>query len=721
MVVYEKYSSLPYLHVLSPEGPKSSTPTHPILARRWRGAMRRLATERRSASIPPPPSLLSAELSTRIERLCPEPLQQGLVAFLAAQGASTTARVANIWDSAAEASQTLAQDLVAPMEALWLECDREAESSATAGARGWAATCSEPSIGPLRPPIVGGAGYPPADPCSGCAGHIPASRLPSRPRRPMAGKTPLAATCKISPPLKGVRKPDAAMRAIAYFWSSAKLAGGASAWDKDFGTGDQEILKRQFDAMIKASGGESLPARAASLRRWRRWALGRTPWCRPAAAQVAAFLQSLAESRPTAAVCVSRNLRWCAKVLRLELELDHPLVTPWTKNRSSAPTRQATPHAIKELAHLEHLSQSANRVLAYFASAAVVMILGTVRFAHAQRSSLSESTPSLLVFWCMKGKRRIGAARPGFQWVVPRRGITGVDYTKAWMEGNPSGATNFAVRTYTPAKGDVTMATSLSDRPISYARYSATVRAILQLPPLGASQQEAAGYSTYSARRFLPTVAGCLALPSDYRAAIGNWQEAAKGDPSAVRETLGSMASRYDHSKAHAAATAKHACCVALRRIVAQADSYDITWAGLRAAAPEWQALVREASAVCDELHPACGSGGPQESPFPLRPSEHRSPPPHREPQEREAVVSDHAVAQAASWPWVVPHGKTGKIHTMVEQERETIRTACGRSIRASSPSGLGVHVALTVGSEWCGACFQRLPEGVADQCGGRV
>ena len=62
----------------------------------------------------------------------------------------------------------------------------------------------------------------------------------------------------------------------------------------------------------------------------------------------------------------------------------------WLRSRRTAPLRQARPHSVCELAHIELLTQSENQILAYVASCAAMVMLGAVRFAHAQRSAVAE-------------------------------------------------------------------------------------------------------------------------------------------------------------------------------------------------------------------------------------------------------------------------------------------------------------------------------------------
>ena len=210
-----------------------------------------------------------------------------------------------------------------------------------------------------------------------------------------------------------------------------------------------------------------------------------------------------------------------------------------------------------------------------------------------------------------------------------------------------------------------------------------------------------------------------MGLPADHRAAIGNWQEAAANDPRQVRETLRSMASRYDHGKLHVMAAAKQACCVALQEVAVGRDSYDVSWAQLRAHAPSCEALLQRAGQVCSELE----TEEPQptsSSSFPLRPS-------RLHPEVNPAQVSQEppqaeAMAAASAWRWIVPQcSRGGKIHTVLEESDRGAVAACGRVLKQSGHSGVGVHTALLVSSVWCAGCFARLPAEVQSQCGGQA
>jgi hypothetical protein len=163
-------------------------------------------------------------------------------------------------------------------------------------------------------------------------------------------------------------------------------------------------------------------------------------------------------------------------------------------------------------------------------------------------------------------------------------------------------------------------------RAMPYSRFAEVARGALLAT--GLKEVDAAAVSTYTFRRFLPTIADVLALPQDWCQAIGNWQELPRAGAQDPTRSLEAMSQRYAGDKVVSAGEIKLRVVAAIASIPG-----DPTMAALREARFTVEALM----GLADDRFTAGGTmwEPPRQSGAQLRlavPQRKRKRPPHPPP-----------------------------------------------------------------------------------------
>ena len=222
----------------------------------------------------------------------------------------------------------------------------------------------------------------------------------------------------------------------------------------------------------------------------------------------------------------------------------------------------------------------------------LLVLAGCLRFAHVQRSHSLQVERGLLKGVCAKGKRRVGKVRPPFSWAVPAR-VGGFDLGAQvildWNEllrVNPDAIPDLVFGKHAP----LCSATVRKPSKMGITKFAAMLQAIVAaVAPAHVPERP---LTSYALRRFLPTAADVLLVPSDLRDAIGNWTERPSTHAEASQPAGHQMAVRYAHN---AADTAK-----------APAPSLPkgtlLSWDNVRSYAPAWhevESLTAPNDAAC--------------------------------------------------------------------------------------------------------------------------
>lgn len=71
--------------------------------------------------------------------------------------------------------------------------------------------------------------------------------------------------------------------------------------------------------------------------------------------------------------------------------------------------------------------------------------------------------------------------------------------------------------------GPLTPTSTILRGRMGYAKCQGVLRSLLQMPPVALTDDEADAATSYSLRRWLPSIADAIQLPLEQRDVIGNW------------------------------------------------------------------------------------------------------------------------------------------------------------------------------------------------------
>lgn len=259
---------------------------------------------------------------------------------------------------------------------------------------------------------------------------------------------------------------------------------------------------------------------------------------KPSPALLGKFLSKIANGGPTAACAVFHALLVWQDKLGFELGLNDPGLADYRFFTPGHVQTQAEEFQPWEFWRLLHLCHVLTGPMQMFASMVLTLLGICIRFAHAQRSVFVSIDALHVKGCCSMGKRRVQGSRPPFHFYVPRlylpMGPSALDDPVArfyafWMDYRVQVPTcNYFIPDVRLVHGIMVPSSTWTGKPMSYAKFTSLLQGLLV--NIGHTPSEALARSTYCTRRFLPTAGDVLHLPSEDRAALGNWQEQAKGN-----------------------------------------------------------------------------------------------------------------------------------------------------------------------------------------------
>ena len=348
-----------------------------------------------------------------------------------------------------------------------------------------------------------------------------------------------------------------------------------------------EILPLFVRLLDKVSDAR-FAALLSTLKRWIRYAECHlpvdTPYWMPSAMSLAAFLQQVAQGGPTASVNVFHGLKWWVDHMGIPLPVQDPLVAMYKYPPTGHAAKQRTPIALAVFLCLcQRLESSTGTVKAFIAWA---LLLGTacLRFAHLQRSVQLRCENSLLSALCKKGKRRQQGVQQPFVWCVPACSAPHVCIAPTLLleygelvVAKPD--VDFIIPDLQlPKSGRLEPGTPKLARKMSRAKFCDLARSLLSA--IGVQDEDLDQLSSYSFRRFMPTLADCLDAPYEAyeaRLAVGNWVEAT-ADRVTAQKAGSSMPIRYSDEKAITAGMTKLRMLVSLDIVRQRVMPAAVTW-----------------------------------------------------------------------------------------------------------------------------------------------
>ena len=483
----------------------------------------------------------------------------------------------------------------------------------------------------------------------------------------------------------------------------------------------------------------SISGGLSAFSRWKKWAAihGADP-LRPKAVEMASFLKDTASGGPTAALSTCRSLKWICGKIGIDLRMNNPLVMPWGVATMGHKVVQAVPLKIMVVVHWETLLGSPNDYIKMIAIGNLLIIFGVLRFQHVQRSRLLKCCAHVLIGECSQGKAKAEGVRSGYFWTLPKEGIAEKNLGEivfnflGKLVDKCQDHQDFLLHDFLPKHSDITGASAFSPEPLRYGRFQAATSKLLQCPPLEMSAAEAAKNTTYKGRRILPTAAGLLHLISEERAALGNWKDLSSRDAEAGKAST-NMGTRYDASRLSLSARTKVMCVQALSRACDKVESFTEPLERLSQHFATREELLTSTRHVTEDipLDPNKWSTNADETAeeavaFPLIPRDFKSGQDSESPSSESSSQSEgpsdldaleemeDVFARYASDVWVAPvtsgKGKAPKLHTVVCEEDDKYKVACGKKLAFSAERFLGWASALGAGYDWCPGCLKVLP-----------
>lgn len=325
---------------------------------------------------------------------------------------------------------------------------------------------------------------------------------------------------------------------------------------------DPAAAKDVFSRKLRVFEEKSLGSRLSCLRRWSHFltkqGLSQELLLFPSASAVNAFLRDVNGGGPTAAASVFQKLLWWKRCIGLPFPLDDPLLGVWNRPCESHSVRQRQPLSILAVQILCELAVGAYTNLATFASLALIPLAGCLRFAHVQRSGNVRLDHGMLRAVCCEGKSRKRGVRPAFEWAAPL-------HVGSWND-----ALGLAVRTILALQRDqptlsfcipdLSLASGRLDENGTWGRKRMPIQKFVDLlrsvlTGAGMASSEVQAVSTYSLRRFLPSVAEVVRTPPEVARHLGNWSESVTLKHQ-NREPM-HMAELYAHDRVLTAARSK--------------------------------------------------------------------------------------------------------------------------------------------------------------------
>ena len=446
--------------------------------------------------------------------------------------------------------------------------------------------------------------------------------------------------------------------------------------------------------------------RISTLNSFIHWskAQGKLKVFQPTPVQMAKFLHYKRAGGPAASRTASMNLAWFEKALGLNFHTANQICKAQSVSARGHTPRQAKPYGIQELIHVESIITSTtfnNEFLRNIALTTWATTMGTLRYAHYQRSSLHRQTPNVMMFKCHKGKTV--HEQMGFVFIIPNMGINGEDIgthiSKHFSLINDFSEATIPYGCYDwkPISSDFFKATHKIDEPMSLKKYIAAMQQMLTLHPLCFTRKQSKERTSYSSRRWMPTIAGHLKVKTEGKAALGNWQDHVDEDKSSnVRKYSKSMAIHYDHHKIQQTAICKGALVGTVRAAATELDSYDIPWSTFNKMGRSYKKLSethKHFSEDLDSSEDECDRINRLS--FPIKPPG----PPTPHPPTPEELPLHHT--------WTIPRTTNGKIHAFLENIADTskVLALCQRNIYTTQITS-NINETTSLSFQWCKNCF---------------
>ena len=390
---------------------------------------------------------------------------------------------------------------------------------------------------------------------------------------------PLPKVAKLKPsvaPIPAVPDSEVARKKKAIRFLFDKFCKAGEAGDKwghvySLSAQDRDLHFALWEEQLMTTGISTLVAAQSTLRALCKDAesAGISPFNLPVH-WIANWLKSHRERGPTVPLNSLNSLKWLHAHLGFRFHVSEELVLAFGAAAGDHEVHQAEPMPLGYWLKLCDAAESSNDFVRILAITWLGLLQGCLRFAHWQRSAWVTEDVLGMKFRCSAGKRKVKGVRVAYNWVLPRTPLRGTDmlvHMKAYLQlqfGSLEGA-GYLLKDMGPACRPLAALEHLVNRPMGRSRFSRLSQQLFR-NELGMPHEMAMVLSqTYSARRTLPTIGGCLDMSTLKLASIGNWQSGAMSRDVAQEVARLQMPIRYNDAKQTLAARAKCEAIIAAR------------------------------------------------------------------------------------------------------------------------------------------------------------
>ena len=365
----------------------------------------------------------------------------------------------------------------------------------------------------------------------------------------------------------------------------------------------QAIAREGLASRLQIFERRTLQAQLSALRRWANYVLqfgkGPAEVLLPPVALLFSFLKQASDGGPTAAQGLFQKLLWWRRHVGIPFPLGDPMVATWNRVAEGHSIQPRVPLSFRAFQALCKLALGGSMNVATFASLALIPLVACLRFAHAQRSADWTLSHDFARAVCLKGKSRKHGTRPSFEWAAPM-------HVGKWKHVlGLASRVIIDLRSQVPDLSfcipDVACGPSgcLDERahwraaPMPMARFVKLLHSVLRSE--GLPDAEVGLISTYSLRRFLPSVAEVLRTPVEVAQHLGNWTESVTtkhAQPMPVQ-----MSQHYAHDRVLSAGHTKALLCAAVQELL-ETESGPLDWQSFRTKGLSWQQILNRHSAL---------------------------------------------------------------------------------------------------------------------------
>ena len=466
-----------------------------------------------------------------------------------------------------------------------------------------------------------------------------------------------------------------------------------------------------FAARFRHVPDERLKAHLGAFRRWLRWHGVHAPaevlYWKPAALWVAKYLAHVAQGGPTASCHAYASLKWWATVVGLPLPMTDGLVAAWANPDAQHTVTPGTPLHLAIVWAMLRTVKQANGTVASFLTWTLILLVACLRFEHSRRSHSFRLQDGFLRATCSQGKRRVQGRSPPFDWAIPAQLTSTLNLSTValleWAElqqalGKPPSflVPDLEVWTTRP----LSPTTPKLPRPMALAKFNSVLRSVVL--------SLAAGVSSYSLRRFMPTAGEAMQFAPRELQAVGNWVELPQtGASPTTRQPVIGMAQRYAHDKVASAAFTKQQIFTSLHQAMLKSGQpAQCSWHDIRLHAPPREAILQ----LLQHRYDAQAA----------QPAKPMPPPP--DDSQSDSSVSDSSSSDSAeatvltvdTLPWFMQSAK-GQQHLLQQVRGNLLVPWCRDTVFSTIHWQRGAGV--TEVRNLCQKCLLRAPRVWRDAC----